>query len=295
MNVDDLPPDYDISKALIPEAVTVFESVTRRPPLPHRLYHYTSADGLLGIMRTEALWATSARYMNDASEVTYGQQIVCDTVKSAAKKETGIAREWLDRFVDVIPRVHDAHETYIASFCETPDMLSQWRAYGAGRGFCLVFRARKLAELVGINLFRVEYDRATQENAVLNTIRVHLEAFKSAVAANEKDRISPISGGLSLFLTLWVTAFKHPSFAEEREWRMMALVPFQVKIRSDRGWLRPYVEIALNPGDEGMPLEAITHGPSPNPELEKRALRLLLAETAYSQVPIEGSDVPLRV
>ena len=127
MNVDDLPPDYDISKVLIPEAVTVFESVTRRPPLPHRLYHYTSADGLLGIMRTETLWATCARYMNDASEVTYGQQIVCESVEAAAKAETGIAREWLDRFVGVIPRVHDAHETYIASFCETPDMLSQWR------------------------------------------------------------------------------------------------------------------------------------------------------------------------
>lgn len=32
------------------------------------LYHYTSAEGVLGITSPDSLWATNIRYMNDSRE-----------------------------------------------------------------------------------------------------------------------------------------------------------------------------------------------------------------------------------
>jgi DUF2971 family protein len=279
---DDLPPDFDINKAMLPEANAVFEAVTRRPPLPALLYHYTSADGLLGIMRTEALWATNARYMNDASEIVYGRDLVCSIVHDVAAAHSGGVHKWLSEFETMIRQTHDTNDTYIASFCEGDDLLSQWRAYGSGRGFALAFHAPPLSRLPGTMIFRVEYHRPTQEKAVRDTLRVHVDAFHAAVAAGKSDKIPQISAGLGLLLALWVVAFKHPTFSEEREWR---LAPFQAgppRVRSDHGWLRPYVEVSIRESPEmRMPLHHIKHGPSPQPELDKRAIELLLQDTTY--------------
>ena len=293
---DELPPDFDITLALLPEAIAAFESVTRRPPLPDVLYHYTTADGLLGIMRSESLWATSARYMNDASEIAYGRELVSAAIREACCDLTGIAREWLSSFVGVVERTHDRNETYIACFCEADDLLSQWRAYGAGRGFSLAFHAPPLSRIEASTIFRVEYHRPTQEAAVRETLRIHLNAFREAFEAKDKTRVSYISAGLGLFLSLWVVALKHPSFAEEREWRLTPFVVERPLVRSDRGWLRPYSVVSMRePALGRMALHHITYGPSPHPDLSRRALELLVDGTPYSQVPIIGSEVPLRV
>jgi hypothetical protein len=41
-----------------------------------RLYHYTTADGLLGIIQTGQVWATNILYLNDASELSDARAIV---------------------------------------------------------------------------------------------------------------------------------------------------------------------------------------------------------------------------
>lgn len=293
---DELPPDFDVTKALLPDAIAAFEAVTLRPPRPDILHHYTTADGVLGIIRTERLWATSARYMNDASEISYGRDLVCSVIREECSGQLGLVKEWLSGFEGVVERTHDRHETYITCFCEADDLLSQWRAYGAGRGFALAFYAPPLSRIEGSTIFRVEYHRPTQEAAVRETLRIHIAEFMAALAKRDKDRIPYLSAGLALLLSLWVVAFKHPSFSEEREWRLTPLVIEKQLVRSDRGWLRPYVEVSLREQQtQRMPLHHITHGPSPHPELEKRALQLLIQDTAYGDVPITGSVVPLRV
>ena len=36
--------------------------------LPNKLYHYTSIDGLLGIIRNKNIWASDIQYLNDKEE-----------------------------------------------------------------------------------------------------------------------------------------------------------------------------------------------------------------------------------
>jgi hypothetical protein len=37
------------------------------------LYHYTDQRGLLGILRSQSIWATHIRYLNDSSEYNHVQ------------------------------------------------------------------------------------------------------------------------------------------------------------------------------------------------------------------------------
>jgi len=43
---------------------------------PNVLYHYTSADGLIGILTSKSIWLTDLRYMNDLSELQYANQLI---------------------------------------------------------------------------------------------------------------------------------------------------------------------------------------------------------------------------
>ena len=39
------------------------------------LYHYTTAEGLRGIIEDKAIWASDYRFLNDATEFEYGMSL----------------------------------------------------------------------------------------------------------------------------------------------------------------------------------------------------------------------------
>src|SRR5437660_10589388 len=43
---------------------------------PRILYHYTDAAGLLGLLKTNRLWATNRRFMNDPTETEYAANLI---------------------------------------------------------------------------------------------------------------------------------------------------------------------------------------------------------------------------
>jgi hypothetical protein len=46
------------------------------------LYHYTSADSLLGIAKSKALWASNVYFLNDSSEITHACDVLNDVLES---------------------------------------------------------------------------------------------------------------------------------------------------------------------------------------------------------------------
>src|SRR6185295_16074298 len=112
--------------------------------LRHRriLYHYTSAAGLHGIITSATLRASNYPYLNDTSEIDYGRKVVLGFLHDEVQKrdveyERQLLKEAavrLDRNTwenepDPIIRQSEPLEVYLTSFCEEPDLLSQWRAY----------------------------------------------------------------------------------------------------------------------------------------------------------------------
>ena len=49
--------------------------------LPDFLHHYTSGQGLLGILRSAGMHCTNVLYMNDSSEMDYGRELVIRVIE----------------------------------------------------------------------------------------------------------------------------------------------------------------------------------------------------------------------
>jgi len=55
------------------------------PRPPAKLYHYTSTEGLLGILRNRQLWASNVLYLNDATELVDSVRIIRSLLEDECK------------------------------------------------------------------------------------------------------------------------------------------------------------------------------------------------------------------
>lgn len=116
----------------------------RKPP--KNLWHYTTLEGLLGIVRDSAVWLTDVRFLNDKREYLYASDVFDEVIaerKAKATPEDGLVLEQ----VTALAQIHNlaTYDVYVASFSESDDQLSQWRAYAASaRGVSLGFDLQAL-------------------------------------------------------------------------------------------------------------------------------------------------------
>lgn len=98
------------------------------------VWHYTDATGLLSIVRSHTLWATSSAFLNDDQEILLGARKLRETVQRQMFDDD------LARFV--LQRLDAGSDTrpspglspfFILSAAQEPDLLVMWRYYG-GRG-----------------------------------------------------------------------------------------------------------------------------------------------------------------
>jgi hypothetical protein len=66
---------------------------------PEMLFHYTTPDGLIGIVRDNCLWASSVFYLNDAQELIGGIEIARQQLEAlrnnSADNNEGNRIDWL--------------------------------------------------------------------------------------------------------------------------------------------------------------------------------------------------------
>ena len=121
------------------------------------LYHYTTPEGLLGILKSGSIRATHVRYLNDQTELRNAlssefENLMLNTMFPAADEEQRKNLHDLKRRDEETQE----EEVFVASFtddgvvqgaegCTPGDRLSQWRAYSnqAG-GFSLAFDSKQL-------------------------------------------------------------------------------------------------------------------------------------------------------
>ena len=104
------------------------------------LHHYTDAVGLQGIIQSNCLRASAARYLNDSSEVDYGCSIVTDVIEDWLEKNES-NRHLLSPAMRVLELLRGplgdpesglraARTSMSGAFAKMKILLSQWRAYG---------------------------------------------------------------------------------------------------------------------------------------------------------------------
>ncbi len=145
--------EYD--KSAVSSAQAVFKQISTiydrqysfEPPPDTILFHYTSAEGLKGIIESNELWATSAYYLNDAAEMFYGYNVLKEVLDQWLRKNSrsedsitlGLARQLRSSFEDLFEK-RLLKPIYLMCFCEGDNLLSQWRAYGKSGGYSIGFK-----------------------------------------------------------------------------------------------------------------------------------------------------------
>jgi len=275
-------------------------NANNRPP--STLYHYTTADGLLSMFRTGHLWATDAGYMNDPHELRYGLDCLAMVAERHARFRR-VAAQLRSLIEDVARQKILNGRIYLASFSRDGDLLSQWRAYGAnGGGFAIGLSSRVLLatapEFSGQAtrvLQRVVYDKRLQVAQLEQALR----KISTRHIAGERARLP-----LLLWFSDFLMSFKHPSFSEEAEWRLIqfgrlldrdgneaaSLWPASFRVRGGR--IVSYADLDLT-GDRGvlagkLPAVEIVCGPTVHRELGIKVLRELCESMGYRAV-IKGS------
>jgi len=274
------------------------------------LYHYTTLSGLLGIVHSRSLWASDIRYMNDSAELRHAADLIRLEVQERTARRPEMA-DLLNHFVDWVSyRITNGNMLFAASFRSQGNLLSQWRGYSThGKGVSLGFAASYIIDCAAQQKFQIGrciYDPTRQRCLISELVDAVEEHVASHMAGNE-DRASLTSLYQTVFEKLEsnmlriAAILKHPSFREEREWRVVSpiladsqKVPLQ--FREAHAMLVPYVEFGLSLANSSPPqLEHLYLGPTTNINISMNSLRMFLGQNGI--VPAKGIDycqIPYR-
>jgi hypothetical protein len=164
------------------------------------IFHYTNVDGLLGILSSEALFATDYRYLNDASEARSIRDLILPILSAeiAAITPKLIEKGWLKKeyyeelgsqanllqaehmYRAFIRGLDATTPFFVTSFCTHAKdseefkhgLLSQWRGYGQSGGFAIEFDEPGFGALMKEENEKYAY-------AVLQSDNVHYEQHEA--------------------------------------------------------------------------------------------------------------------
>ena len=146
------------------------------------LFHYTDLAGLQGIVQGHDLWLTHSRYSNDDEEMLHGQRTVQRVLEerraAAAGDPDRIA--YLERLAALI-KAPSPEGVYICCFCQTDNVLSQRRGYGAnGTGVSIQLDPNMFSYVTGpdsphgglMRVWKVFYESSRQSSIMESLIEI---------------------------------------------------------------------------------------------------------------------------
>lgn len=236
------------------------KSVTEQYP---ELLHYTTNDGLIGILASGCLWASHASHLNDAEELShffdarlydiaqeviahlYGQVPDSPRKQEVLRKGGGLKTIVRTDALNVTRLLKSAtigfHDPYILSLSAPSDvriarsgLLSQWRGYGVDGGYALVLDTKGLDELLQLEGQRHLYQFAQWGDVYYYGLN-HLQqpsseeideyeaTVRKGVLAIVEGRHPETVPDLYNAITSLSCLYKHWGFAEEQEVRVIAI------------------------------------------------------------------------
>jgi len=245
---------------------------------PQTLYHFTSVEGLLGILSERTLRLTRAVCSNDAREVRYmveeariAAEVLMDMDGESASLSDG-ARAVLTKLLD---RLNDDRagwqgdrslqhsvvfdmclpDPYVACFCaDSNPGIVHWGHYGlAGEGFALEVDSTLLPEPWRDRFIRVRYDIGDHLRAVSEIVVQQVVARESSgvspCQSQTADSASAIADRMESAIRAISVAMKDSVFEPENEWRVTWLQEVDgelpIKLRGSGTELISYVEMPL--------------------------------------------------
>jgi hypothetical protein len=285
------------------------------------LFHYTTHEGLLGITESASIWGTNILYLNDFSEFNYAKNLLLKELKNLCESgpiftKVNTADESVGFFLieaienninRLLPSTH--FNFFVCSFSEDCDLLSQWRGYGSnGCGYSIGFSLSNLADIVNRCNFFIKpciYDKNKHIKEINGLLQKLTERFvveiKSAndIGAAWDMKSKLLAADFFIDFIRLAPFLKHPKFAEEKEWRIMASLKGEddgklFKFRAGKTMILPYIEIPLPMTDERLLIDELYVGPTNEPKLSILSVELLLKSRNVRYRKINSSTIPFR-
>ncbi len=209
-------------------------------------YHYTTMEGLKGIINEKCLHATHIDFLNDPSENKYFDDLLNNLLKKDEKCKLIYHTIYKEGYGSIATT-----GKYIISFSEEEDALPMWSYYATGNGANIEFdidslinQIKKLEKNNGntttkiemnVEKFKIIYDEEEQEkllkekiiefNDKINDIKIfNDEQKKQNMGMLMSNSDNKISKNITCFvdsLTLLKNKFKHPAYKYENEVRLV--------------------------------------------------------------------------
>jgi hypothetical protein len=271
---------------------------------PRTLYHYTSATGLLGILESRSLWATSIHQLNDATELQHALVLTRLYLASFRPKpgqhlgHDAWLHEAMMTGLDQLARIN----VFVFSLSAERDLLSQWRAYCPEGGYALGFglgSLRTLARRAGLLLEPCCYE-PTEKNRIIREVVDKFIADWKARAPTKPDANIAMDAALDFGEQIVRVGplLKHTSFAEEREWRLFSpptrIDDQRLGFRARGPRIVSHLDVSLESLGPTVGLDEIVVGPMDGQGLAMDSL-LSLTVNRKRQVQIGRSESPYRI
>ena len=183
------------------------------------VYHYCSGAVLEKIIMGQRIRASNIRYLNDPQEFLHGTKYLGDALEAS-----GLPEKVCKQVIDTFPvKICGRSQVYISCFSSATDKLSQWRAYADdGRGYAVGFSVADMgysAWDVFCSTHRVVYDETEKQNLAAAIVTAIKEYFDTI--PKDADFDAKLVTALYFVLVAYSAIFKHTSFSEEAEYRLL--------------------------------------------------------------------------
>jgi hypothetical protein len=174
-------------------------------PCDDTIYHYTTNEGLRGILENNELWLSNAYFLNDTTECSLLQQ------EYQLLNDNTLKNKYVKNMWESFSRDSQKNDdTYIISFSRGEESLEQWRGYG---DFRIGFDAKKLIRHPYF-LYNCVYSKEEIKDWILE--KSELKEWQGDCLDNGLKR----SAAFNLIYTA-LMKFKNKYFINEREARLV--------------------------------------------------------------------------
>lgn len=277
------------------------KAVPKLNPPPPTLFHYTSTEGLLGILEGGTIRHSDPLFLNDGSEVYYSNALLRDTLGEFMATKPRSERNLAATVRDIVARTAFIHRPVIFCMSAAPDLLNQWRDYGKDIvPYCIEFNTTGL--LSGdwnfpCDLVQMIYDPTAQREILLTLFdRAYRALYRYPTLISTRTARQTIVREILSLVWGVLIQFKNPAFAVEAEWRLLGysanLGGQRVEFRPSRVGAVPYIARVPRQGTL-LPVASVCVGPSPHSVVSQMALERLLNLRGYN-CPAYYSTIPVR-
>ncbi|WP_162251060.1 DUF2971 domain-containing protein [Ensifer sp. Root423] len=260
--------------------------------------HYTTLEGFRSIVANNQLWVSNIRFLNDKKEMDYGLSEATRFLDERASSSRMTDDTKL--FAAVKKRIKDRGipSAYACCFCEQADSLGQWRGYTGGtQGIAIEFYASRLRQQFKASnatlqkvIYGQDQTRKVLQQEVDNLFnQINGDLFADVLGDDRLERFE------TLLLQL-APRFKHKSFEDEREWRLIISDPARetnIEYRTRDNVLVPYIK--LGSPSVPLPISRIRIGPGKDMDITLQSVELFLrAQLEHDEVEVVKSAVPFR-